>query len=438
MGSLSSRQESESTWLLIVFTLKHGTQKKPSFVVVTRSENALLRVLDSILGRVVEVPLRAQSTKFIVVERPNAETCNALHGSSWIRKDVTGPPASYIDQHRSTFEVYSQEVKDAVQSPSIRVLLLGKCHMTQSQRDKTMSLIGGIPVVVVYLRCEMKQCIKRCLTREKGSSSLDDLSRPQVEHVVRTIKESYEKIDSHERRRYFQVVTVSTTKTHVSETLERLREMLRCNMNGAAASGVERPVDGGDDSFVLQRRSTTTMWDKRTNGLEIFAYLKKTKSPAEKIRLACFDLDNTLIQTKSGKLFPADQDDWQWCSNYIKQMLHQYHRKGYEIVVLTNQAKGATRGFEHIKQKIEKVCKDAGIPILVLMSVGMNSRFRKPKPGFMKYLSRIYNDQISTEDSFYVGDAAGREGDFSDCDKVFARNAGLKFYTNTVFFRSYK
>ena len=158
--------------------------------------------------------------------------------------------------------------------------------------------------------------------------------------------------------------------------------------------------------YTMQGASTTTtLWDKRTKGLEVFAYLKKMESSAEKSKLACFDLDSTLIETKSGDIFPVDQDDWQWCSTRIKQMLHQYHQRGYDIVVLTNQANGATNGFEHIKQKIEKVCQDADIPILVLMSVGRNSPFRKPKSGFMEYLSFIY-DQISLEDSFYVGDAA--------------------------------
>ena len=181
---------------------------------------------------------------------------------------------------------------------------------------------------------------------------------------------------------------------------------------------------------------TTTTWDRRTKGLEVFAYLKTPSTP-QNTKLACFDLDNTLIQTKSGATFPVDQDDWKWCSSRIKPLLHQYHHQyGYDIVVLTNQAKCATRGFEHIKQKIEKVCQDADIPILVLMRVGMHSAYRKPKAGFMKYLSFMYDGRISMTDSFYVGDAAGREGDFSDCDLVFAQNARLQFQTNTDFFKS--
>eukprot|EP00501_MAST-03F_sp_TOSAG23-6_P001144 GSMAST32.ASY1.ANO1.1187.1 assembled CDS len=38
------------------------------------------------------------------------------------------------------------------------------------------------------------------------------------------------------------------------------------------------------------------------------------------------------------------------------------------------------------------------------------------------------------EKSFYVGDAAGRDDDHSDCDKIFAENLGLQFWNNTEFF----
>ncbi len=34
---------------------------------------------------------------------------------------------------------------------------------------------------------------------------------------------------------------------------------------------------------------------------------------------------------------------------------------------------------------------------------------------------------IDMQQSFYSGDAAGRIGDFSDSDKKFAKNIGIKF-----------
>lgn len=125
----------------------------------------------------------------------------------------------YMDQQEVPFGVYAQQVKDALQQSNVRVLLLGKCHMTRHQRNKTMSLLPpNTPVLVVYLRCAMKTCIKRCMTREKGTSSLDYLSRAQVENVVRTFRNSYQKVDPYERRKYLDVVTLSTKMSlHIQE-----------------------------------------------------------------------------------------------------------------------------------------------------------------------------------------------------------------------------
>ena len=38
------------------------------------------------------------------------------------------------------------------------------------------------------------------------------------------------------------------------------------------------------------------------------------------------------------------------------------------------------------------------------------------------------------EASFYVGDAAGRPNDHSDCDRALALNAGVRFHTPEAFF----
>lgn len=41
----------------------------------------------------------------------------------------------------------------------------------------------------------------------------------------------------------------------------------------------------------------------------------------------------------------------------------------------------------------------------------------------------------SLEESFFVGDAAGRKGDHDDCDKKFAETIGVKFHTDNEFFK---
>ena len=54
-----------------------------------------------------------------------------------------------------------------------------------------------------------------------------------------------------------------------------------------------------------------------------------------KNKIAAFDLDYTLIQTKSGRRFPKDKDDWKLMFPNISDKLKKL--EGYSIVVFTNQ-----------------------------------------------------------------------------------------------------
>jgi bifunctional polynucleotide phosphatase/kinase len=56
-------------------------------------------------------------------------------------------------------------------------------------------------------------------------------------------------------------------------------------------------------------------------------------------------------------------------------------------------------------------------------------KYRKPDVGI---LSLIPEDYGKVE--FFVGDAAGRDGDHSDCDILFAKNANIPFFTPEKFF----
>ncbi len=49
-----------------------------------------------------------------------------------------------------------------------------------------------------------------------------------------------------------------------------------------------------------------------------------------------------------------------------------------------------------------------------------------------RWLAGIAHDVAQ---SFFVGDAAGRPRDHSDCDKMFAANVGVKFHTDDQFFK---
>jgi len=54
-------------------------------------------------------------------------------------------------------------------------------------------------------------------------------------------------------------------------------------------------------------------------------------------KLACFDLDDTLIKTKTGRKFPQNRGDWTWWDSSVPDKLKSLKESGYKIVIFTNQ-----------------------------------------------------------------------------------------------------
>jgi bifunctional polynucleotide phosphatase/kinase len=145
--------------------------------------------------------------------------------------------------------------------------------------------------------------------------------------------------------------------------------------------------------------------------------------------IASFDLDGTLISTKSNKKFPIDSNDWIWKYEIVPKRLKELYNNNYSIIIVTNQAGLSTdEKIEEWKTKINNIQKELGFQLLVLVAI-TKDEYRKPFPTFRKYFpSKITND------SFYCGDACGRKNDFSDTDLKFALNCGLQFLTPEHFF----
>uniref|UniRef100_A0A2K5JFL6 PNK FHA domain-containing protein n=1 Tax=Colobus angolensis palliatus TaxID=336983 RepID=A0A2K5JFL6_COLAP len=127
-------------------------------------------------------------------------------------------------------------------------------------------------------------------------------------------------------------------------------------------------------------------------------------------KVAGFDLDGTLITTRSGKVFPTGPSDWRILYPEIPRKLRELQAEGYKVLVATH----------------------AGL-------------YRKPVTGMWDHLQEQANEgvPISIGDSIFVGDAAGRPAnwapgrkkkDFSCADRLFALNLGLPFATPEEFF----
>ncbi len=162
-------------------------------------------------------------------------------------------------------------------------------------------------------------------------------------------------------------------------------------------------------------------------------------------KIAAFDLDYTLIKTKSGKLFPIDKNDWKFLYDNITSKLNELYNDNFTIVIITNQM-GISKGKvikEDFLFKISNIQKSLNIPIILLASTHDNE-FRKPRIGFWKLLKKLDDIKVNKKKSFYVGDMAGRirtknlKSDKTDSDRKFAYNAGIKFFTPEEFFLKQK
>lgn len=141
--------------------------------------------------------------------------------------------------------------------------------------------------------------------------------------------------------------------------------------------------------------------------------------PSLSNKYAIFDVDWTLIKPKDGRKFPQNIEDWMWLRESVPETIRKYHAHDYNIVFLTDQTKPWKVSM------IENVIKDIDVPITCL--IAMNKAYHKQNPSF--FMDIIKTDVIDKTTSFFVGDAAGREGDWSRNDIDIAAKIGVKFYT---------
>lgn len=202
------------------------------------------------------------------------------------------------------------------------------------------------------------------------------------------------------------------------------------------------------ESFANTALSTTEeKWEEYDHS-RLLIYTSAGLEGKEKV--AAFDLDHTIISTKSGRVFPTSMDDWKIMYAEIPGKLKKMCEDGFKIVIFTNQ-KGISKGKTSVpefKQKVKSIIKRIGIPIQVLVSTG-SGRYRKPNTGMWDYFISRGNQGVPVDlkSCIYVGDAAGRpeskvpikrKKDFSCADRLFALNAHLKFYTPEEFFLGHK
>ncbi|CAB11157.2 DNA kinase/phosphatase Pnk1 [Schizosaccharomyces pombe] len=185
-----------------------------------------------------------------------------------------------------------------------------------------------------------------------------------------------------------------------------------------------------DSSSTCLQQKIEIQWSI-TDSLYIAKYgkLKKTK------KFIAFDLDGTLIKTKSGRVFSKDAADWTWWHPSVVPKLKALYQDNYSLVIFSNQ-NGIPRkpsAGHTFQMKIRAIFESLDLPIVLYAAI-LKDKFRKPLTGMWNSFLKDVNRSIDLSFIKYVGDAAGRPGDHNSTDLKFAENIGIKFETPEQFF----
>ena len=144
--------------------------------------------------------------------------------------------------------------------------------------------------------------------------------------------------------------------------------------------------------------------------------------------VAAFDWDATLTSAEMGH-------GRRWFNDAVVKRLSDLHASGYAICVFSNQARIGDSPWNarsrDVRARIDDLLERLSVPVAVFIACNRDG-FRKPERGMWDLL--FGGVQVDMARSFFVGDAAGRPGDHSDCDKVFADRIGVTFFTPELCF----
>lgn len=150
------------------------------------------------------------------------------------------------------------------------------------------------------------------------------------------------------------------------------------------------------------------------------------------------DLDGTLIKTKSGETFPKGIWDMEFrfdVLDAIKKM------KPLALFIVSNQG-GVESGFvdrRNFEFKMEYIIRSIReytgllVEYSCCYSNDKSDQYRKPNIGMLvSFFSRVQtnwfrHDGITKEDHLMIGDASGKEWQFSNSDKKAAENFGIDY-----------
>ncbi|RMZ77376.1 hypothetical protein DV737_g4399, partial [Chaetothyriales sp. CBS 132003] len=174
---------------------------------------------------------------------------------------------------------------------------------------------------------------------------------------------------------------------------------------------------------------------------------------ATAVKIAAFDLDDTIVSPVGNK-WARGPESWKWWHPSVPERLRSLHDQGYLVTIFSNQANVSvkdapkklpkdTASLANLKAQLASIVQQLDLPISFYAATA-HDRYRKPRTGMWDELLEDYDLQsdglVDMSQSFYVGDAAGREKsderrkDHATSDRDLAANIGIDFKTPEQFF----
>ena len=158
----------------------------------------------------------------------------------------------------------------------------------------------------------------------------------------------------------------------------------------------------------------------------------------KKYKVLFADLDGTLIDTVSGNTFPKGIWDMRFRFDVLDSIKKLQPRC---VLIVTNQG-GIEKGFvnrRNFEFKMEYIIRSIKEYVVCYTeysyceSNDKSNHYRKPNTGMLESMltrafMRLFRmENLQIDDCLMIGDASGKEGQFSDSDKKTAKNFGIDY-----------
>lgn len=141
------------------------------------------------------------------------------------------------------------------------------------------------------------------------------------------------------------------------------------------------------------------------------------------------DFDGTIVKTRGIHSFAKNANDWMFIREGVSGKIRNMYKKGYSIVIISNQTRMTNMKLQIIQDAMEK------INVEYIGFIANDPNVKKHTNEFCKLIINELDEyRINIKRSIMVGDALGRPYDHGDDDLVFANKIGVNIQSPETFF----